>query len=165
MEDKMFLSPKVHSSVRDHPAHMIPELLACHERAADPFQTSAFVAGELVWIGRIDRGKIDVQERVGNAVYLDRSRLVVYPVQEAAMLHFPLGMARNHLPFQFELHNCRRLLHAGHHALLAHASSFGLEMDCRIVCVDSSRKQIEGLHRNPVALLQLHESTIAQGNA
>ncbi len=78
------------------------------------------------------------------------------------MLHLPLGVARDHLPFQLELHNCRRLLHAGHHALLAHAGSFRLEMDGWIVPVYRPSQQSEGLHRDSIAFLQLHESTIPQ---
>jgi hypothetical protein len=60
MENKVFLSPKMHSSMRDHPSYLIPELLAGHERTPDAFQTKSFLTGEFVWVVWIDGGKIDV---------------------------------------------------------------------------------------------------------
>ncbi len=113
----------------------------------------------------IDRREKRVPQRVTHAVDLDRSGGVVDAVEQAAVFHVPLGVARDHLPFELELHDRRRLLHPGDRALFPHAGALALKAGRRVVGVHLARQLLERLQRDAVAFFELGEPAVAQGNA
>ena len=78
------------------------------------------------------------------------------------MIQLPLGMPREHLAFQFELHDGGRLLHPGHDQILTHPAGLGLEMSGRIVGVDGPDQMLQRRERDAVAFVELTEAPVTE---
>lgn len=73
--------------MRNHPTHLVAELVTREKRAADPFEANPFVRGQFAGVDRIDRVKMRAFQPVDKAVDLDGASFTVDSVQQTAMIH------------------------------------------------------------------------------
>ena len=96
---------------------------------------------------------------------LYRSRGVIDPVQQVAMLHFPFRVTAAQLTLELELDDRRGLLHLSHQKIITQASAAGFESLGWIVGVNSARQLLERRHDQSVAFLELRKAPVTKRDA
>ena len=111
MEEQVGVYHAVHGAMLENDVHVPAQLVADAEGVGELFHQLFLLLGELVGVGGVYRGEIEVWHRIVLTVDVHRAFLAVYAVQKVAALHFPFRVRGDECMFQLHLHHEDSLVH------------------------------------------------------
>ena len=168
MEKQVIVVDEVHASMPEQELNVLMQLLTHFERMVQLVHEVFLLRGQLVWVLRVDSGKITAEQVVGLPVEGNPPLLVINILEELPVLHLPFRLSLVDACFLLELYHGNGLVHLCRkpHCLLVELMRtvryLRHEFSARIILIGFHGKGCQWHQIDAIALLQRSEVGIAE---